>query len=222
MITLDILSDPICPWCYIGKVQLDRALEARSDRPVVLAWHPFQLNPDMPRDGMDRREYLETKFGGKRQAVEVYGRIAEAAKAAALELDFGAIKRTPNTLDAHRLIQWAGIEGAQTRVVAALFAAYFKEGRDIGNAEVLADIADACGMDAAMVLRLLATDAEVDDIRARDAHSREMGVTGVPTFIIANQHAVPGAQPTELWTKVLDELAAQSEVEADPTPEPEQ
>lgn len=207
MTTLDILSDPICPWCYIGKVQLDRALEGRTDRPVVMAWHPFQLNPDMPRGGMDRREYLETKFGGKKQAVEVYGRIAEAAKAAGLEIDFGTITRTPNTLDAHRLIHWAGIEGAQTPVVSALFKAYFKEGRDIGQAEVLADIADAAGMDAAMVLRLLQTDEDVADIRKRDAHSREMGVSGVPTFIIANQHAVPGAQPTELWTKVLDELA---------------
>lgn len=207
MTTLDILSDPICPWCYIGKVQLDRALEGRTDRPVVMAWHPFQLNPDMPRDGMDRREYLETKFGGKSQAVEVYARIAEAAKAAGLEIDFGAITRTPNTLDAHRLIYWAGIEGAQTPVVSALFKAYFKEGRDIGQADVLADIADAAGMDASMVLRLLKTDEDVENIRKRDAHSREMGVTGVPTFIIANQHAVPGAQPTELWTKVLDELA---------------
>lgn len=223
MITLDILSDPICPWCYIGKAQLDRALEARSDRPVVIAWHPFQLNPDMPREGMDRREYLETKFGGKQQAVEVYGRIAEAAEAAGLEIDFGAIQRTPNTLDAHRLIHWAGIEGAQTRVVSALFTAYFKEGRDIGDREVLADIADACGMDAAMVQRLLTTEADEEDIRARDAHSREMGVSGVPTFIIANQHAVPGAQPTELWTKVLDELAAQEAAnpEADPSSEPE-
>ncbi len=219
MITLDILSDPICPWCYIGKVQLDRALEARADRPVTLAWHPFQLNPDMPREGMDRREYLETKFGGKKQAVEVYARIAEAAEAAGLEIDFGAIKRTPNTLDAHRLIQWAGIEGAQTPVVSGLFKAYFKEGRDIGSHEVLADIADAAGMDASLVLRLLQTDEDVEDIRKRDAHSRQMGVTGVPTFIIANQHAVPGAQPTELWTKVLDELAEKQALQEQETQE---
>ena len=214
MITLDILSDPICPWCYIGKTQLDRALEARGDHPFVIAWHPFQLNPDMPREGMDRREYLETKFGGKEQAVSVYARIAEAGEAAGLKMDLGGIKRTPSTLDAHRLIHWAGIEHAQTRVVSALFKAYFVDGRDIGDAEVLADVADSAGMDAAVVAKLLATEEDIEDVKKRDAHSREMGVTGVPTFIIANQHAVPGAQPTELWTKVLDELEAGQAAEA--------
>lgn len=208
MITLDILSDPICPWCYIGKVQLDRALEARGDHPFTVAWHPFQLNPDMPPEGMDRREYLETKFGGKTEAVAVYSRIAEAAEAAGLDIDLGAIERTPNTLNAHRLIHWAGLEGAQTRVVSGLFAAYFKEGRDIGDPEVLIAVAGSAGMDEAMVRLLLEGDADAEDIRARDAHSRQMGVTGVPTFIVANQHALPGAQPPELWTQVMDELEA--------------
>ena len=211
MIKLDILSDPICPWCYIGKANLDRALEKVGDHPFEIEWHPFQLNPDMPAKGMDRREYLETKFGGKEQAVQVYARIAEAAEAAGLAINFEGIKRTPNTMNAHRLIHWAGLEGQQTPVVAALFTAYFKDGRDIGDVDVLADIADAAGLDAAMVRRLLQSDGDIEDIRARDAWAREKGVTGVPTFIVAQQHAVPGAQPPELWEQVIRELLAKVE-----------
>lgn len=209
MIKLDIMSDPICPWCFIGKTQLERALERRPDHPFEIEWHPFQLNPEMPREGMDRRAYLEGKFGGKEAAVRAYAPVAEHAEAAGLTLDLGAIKRTPNTLDAHRLIHWAGIEGKQTRVVDALFRAYFMDGRDIGDAEVLADIADSVGMDAAVVLRLLQSDADREEITARDLHAREAGVNSVPTFIVANAHAVPGAQSPELWEKVIDDLLTQ-------------
>ena len=205
-VKLDIMSDPICPWCYIGKTLLERALEAEGDHPFVIEWHPFQLNPDMPVEGMDRREYLERKFGGKDQAVKVYSEILQHAEKAGLDLDFGAIKRTPNTLNAHRLIHWAGIEQKQNAAVNALFTAYFKEGRDIGDSEVLADIADGIGMDASVVLRLLASDADLEDIRKRDAHAREMGVNSVPTFIVGGRHAVPGAQPAELWRKVIAEI----------------
>ncbi len=207
MVKLDIISDPVCPWCYIGKAQLDRALAAAPDHPFEVEWHPFQLNPDMPAEGMDRRDYLRAKFGGEEGAAEVYTKVAEAAEAAGLSLDLGAIRRQPNTLDAHRLIHWAGIEGRQTAAVSALFAAHFKEGRDIGDREVLADIADQIGMDAAVVHRLLDSSADVEETRARDKAAREMGVTGVPTFIVAGKHAVPGAQPAELWTRVIEELA---------------
>lgn len=209
MIKLDIISDPICPWCYIGKTQLDRALEAHPDHPFTIEWHPFQLNPDMPAGGMDRAEYLERKFGGKEQAVKVYGQIARHAEEIGLKANLGGIKRTPNTVDAHRLIHWAGIEQRQSFAVDALFKAYFIENRDIGDHEVLADIADSIGMDAAVVQKLLATDEDAQMIRDRDAHSREMGITGVPTFIVAQQHAVPGAQPPELWAKVIGELMEQ-------------
>ena len=210
MVKLDILSDPICPWCYIGKAQLDRALEAEPDHPFAVEWHPFQLNPEMPADGMDRRTYLEAKFGGKEAAAKAYAEIDEHARAAGLEIDWSRIERTPSTLDAHRLIHWAGIEGCQTAIVSALFRAYFQEGRDIGRHEVLADIADARGMDASVVLRLLATDEDREEIAARDTAAREMGVTGVPTFIVARQHAVPGAQPPELWRKVIGEIREKS------------
>ena len=209
MITLDILSDPICPWCYIGKTRLDRALADRPKHPFAIQWHPFQLNPDMPAEGMDRRTYLEAKFGGKAGADEVYGRIAATARADGIEMNLDAIARTPNTIDAHRLIHWAGLEGRQNAVVDALFVAYFREGRDIGDREVLSDIADGAGLDAAMIRRLLAGDADRDDIATRDAHSRARGVTGVPTFVVAGSHVVPGAQDTALWLRLIDEIAEQ-------------
>ena len=209
MITLDIISDPICPWCYIGKTNLDRALEAAPGHPFVVAWHPFQLNPDMPPEGADRREYLEAKFGSRAKAVEIYARVEEAAKAAGLEIDFANVPRVPNTLDAHRLIHWAGLEGRQAAVVSALFRAYWREGRDIGDREVLADLAAGAGMERAMVARLLASDADAEETRARDAHARQRGVTGVPCFIIANQYVVSGAQPPQVWAEVIAELSAQ-------------
>ncbi|WP_170514502.1 DsbA family oxidoreductase [Ruegeria atlantica] len=210
-VKLDIMSDPICPWCYIGKTHLDKALAAIPDHPFVIEWHPFQLNPDMPNEGMDRREYLERKFGGKDGAVRAYAPVVEHAQNAGLSIDFEGMKRTPNTLDAHRLIHWAGIEGKQDAAVNALFDAYFVQGRDIGDHEVLADIADSIGMDAAVVSKLLKSDADREDIRTRDTHSRQMGVNSVPTFIVANQHAVPGAQPPEMWEKVIGEIMSQLE-----------
>ncbi|OUS21858.1 polyketide biosynthesis protein [Litorivita pollutaquae] len=210
MVKLDIISDPICPWCFIGKTLLDRALEARPDHPFVIEWHPFQLNPDMPVEGMERRAYLEAKFGGAEGADKTYGAIADHAKEAGVEIDFDAITRTPNTFNAHRLIHWAQLEGRQTAVVSRLFKAYFQEGRDIGNADVLADIADGVGIDASVVLRLFDSDADRDTLTDRETQFRKMGVTSVPTFIVASQHAVPGAQPTELWLQVMDDIAAQA------------
>ncbi len=207
MVRLDIISDPVCPWCAIGKANLDRALLDAPDHPLVVEWHPFQLNPDMPAGGMDRRAYLEAKFGGRDGAVRAYAPVVSAAEAAGLDIDWAAIARTPNTLDAHRLIHWAGIEGRQTAAASALFAAYFGAGRDIGDAEVLADIAGGIGMDRDAVRRLLESDADASDIRARDAHARGRGVTGVPTFVVGGTHVLPGAQPIELWSEVIGELS---------------
>jgi predicted DsbA family dithiol-disulfide isomerase len=209
MVKLDILSDPICPWCFIGKALLDRALAERPDHPFTIEWHPFQLNPDMPAGGMDRRAYLEAKFGGKEQAVKAYMPVHEAAEKAGLTLDLGGIRRTPNTLNAHRLIHWAGIEGKQQAVVSFLFDAYFRQGKDIGDTGVLVEIAERAEMDGAAIRRLLEGDADAEDIRARDAHARERGVNGVPTFIVANHHVLTGAQPTELWLQVIDEITQQ-------------
>lgn len=211
MIKLDIISDPICPWCYIGKAELDKALSEHPDHPFAIEWHPFQLNPDMPAGGMDRVEYLELKFGGKSGAANAYAPIVERAEAIGLTIDFPAIKRTPNTLDAHRLIHWTGLEGRQTPMVSALFRGYFTEGLDIGDHTVLTNLAVQVGMDKDVVEKLLASDADRDDVAKRDRHSREMGVSGVPTFIVANKHAVPGAQPATLWASVITDLMAEDD-----------
>lgn len=206
MVTLDIFSDPICPWCYIGKSYLDRALEAHPDHPFRIRWLPFMLNPAMAAEGMDRRAYLEGKFGGKDGAVQAYLPVETHAQKAGLAMNLDKIARTPNTVNAHRLIHWAEVEGRQTAIVSSMFKAYFVEGRDIGDNEVLADIADGAGMDASMVLRLLSTDEDRREIVERDASARGMGINSVPTFIVAGRHAVPGAQPPELWAKVITEL----------------
>ncbi|MEO1551365.1 MAG: DsbA family oxidoreductase [Pseudomonadota bacterium] len=211
MIRLDILSDPICPWCYIGKMSLDTALSGRDLNPFQVAWHPFQLNPDMPAEGMDRTAYLEAKFGGPDGAKATYGRIEEAAQAAGLEVRFDLIRRTPNTIDAHRVIRWAGVEGRQGPVVDQLFHRYFVAGQDISDREVLVEIAHSAGLDGDVTRRLLDGDADIADVRAEDARAREMGVTGVPTFLVAGQYALPGAQPPQTWQKVIDELTAPQE-----------
>ena len=209
MIKLDILSDPICPWCYIGWTNLARAMEARPDHPFTVEWHPFQLNPDMPPEGMDRRAYLEGKFGGPEAAARAYAPVHEKAKEAGLNLNLDGIARTPNTINAHRLIHWAGIEGRQTPAKLALFRAYFIEGRDIGDIGVLTDLAESIGLDRDMVARLFEGDQDTQRLRDRDAHARSRGVSGVPTFVIASQHAVPGALPPDQWTTIIDDLNAQ-------------
>ncbi|WP_413873084.1 DsbA family oxidoreductase [Albidovulum sp.] len=207
MIRLDILSDIVCPWCYVGKAFLDRALEAHPDHPFAIEWHPFQLDPAMPREGLDRRAYMEAKFGGPEGVARAHQPLIEHAKAAGVELNLGRIERSPNTLDAHRLIHWAGLEGRQTAMVSALFRAYWRDGRDVGEAEVLAAVAGEVGLDREMIRRLLASDGDVAEIRAREAHARERGVNAVPTFIIANRHVVQGAQPAEVWGRIIEDIA---------------
>lgn len=207
MIRLDIFSDPVCPWCFLGKANLDRALEARPDHRFLVEWHPFQLHPDMAPDGVDKREYLTRRFGGAERLDQVHDHFRQIAARAGVKMDPDMPKRIPNTLNAHRLIHWAGLEGRQTPMVSALFRAYWTEGRDIGMAKVLADLADQAGMDPAVILRLLASDADCDLILAREAHARERGVTAVPTFVVADTHVVSGAQPPEVWAGVIEDLA---------------
>lgn len=207
MIRLDIFSDIVCPWCYIGKTHLDRALESRADHPFRIEWHPFQLNPDMPREGVGHVEYLAGKFGGRERALSMMQNVAKAAKDAGAEMEIDKVSVLPNTMDAHRLIHWAGIEGRQTAMVSRLFRAHWREGLDVGDAATLARLAGEVGLDAAAVARLLATDADRDDLLARDLDARQKGVTAVPTFLIAQQYVVSGAQPVHLWQGVIDELA---------------
>ncbi|SUZ30663.1 hypothetical protein ROE7235_00389 [Roseibaca ekhonensis] len=208
MIALEIYSDPVCPWCYIGKIALERAMEARPDHPFAVTWHPFMLNPDMPADGMDRQDYLEMKFGA--DLVTAYRPVVERAEALGLELNLPAIARQPNTLAAHALIHWAGLEGKQNAAVSGLFRAYFQQGRDIGARDVLLDIAKSIGMDVDLTARLLDAGADRDAVVQADRTARARGIEGVPFFVVAGQHAVPGAQQPELWVQVIDELAGRA------------
>lgn len=207
MIRLDIFSDPVCPWCYLGKANLDRALEAHPDHPFTIEWHPFQLAPLMPAEGVDRASYLLRIFGTQERTVAAHLRLEELGREAGVTFNFAAIHKVPNTLDAHRMIHWAGLEGRQSAMVSALFRAYWREGCDIGAQEVLADLAAEAGMDRALALRLLATDEDKDAVRARETHARQKGITAVPTFIVADQHVLSGAQPPKLWAQVIAELA---------------
>ncbi len=205
---LDIFSDPVCPWCYIGKARLERALEQRPDHPFVIEWHPYMLNPTLPREGMDRREYLQARFGSPEEVVRLHLPVQQACDEIGLPLALDKMTRMPSTLDAHRLVHWAGLEGRQHAVVSALFRANWAEGRDIGDPATLARIAGEAGLDSAMIARLLASDADVDEIRARDAEIRERGLRGVPGFLIGRRYVLNGAQPVETWLDLIDKIAA--------------
>ncbi|MCZ0963220.1 DsbA family oxidoreductase [Paracoccus benzoatiresistens] len=202
MIPLDIFADPVCPWCLIGKVELDRALESRPSHPFQIAWHPFRLNPQMPGGGVDRIAHLHAKLGDR--AEDASRTVAQ--RAAALGLVLNPSPTEPDTTDAHRLMHWAGLEGAQTRVMSSLLRAHWQEARDIGDASELVRIADGAGMDGELVARLLASDADRAEVASREQHARERGISSVPTFIVSNRHAVSGAQPASLWQQVIDEL----------------
>lgn len=206
MVTLDIISDPICPWCYIGKARLDAAIAETGINPFQTHWRIFELNPDMPPEGMDRKAYLEAKFGGPEGAEQVYSRIRREAERSGLDLDFERIARTPNTFDAHRLIRWAQAQGVQDRVADELFRRYFEQGADISDHAVLLDVAEAAGMECEVVARLLEGDAEREALREEEESIRGMGVQGVPCFVIGGKYVLQGAQESETWKQVLTEL----------------
>jgi len=205
-VRIDIFSDTICPWCWIGKRRLERTLEARPDLDAELVWHAFQLNPTMPAAGMDRKAYLEAKFGGPDNARATYGRIVAEGARESLPFDFGAIPRTPNTLDSHRLVRWAADQPpGQTPMVEALFDAYFTRGQDVGDAEVLARVAAEAGYDTPGARELLAGDEGRAAVTNEDLRARSAGITGVPCFILDGKVAVPGAVEPDVFLRVFEE-----------------
>ena len=206
MVTVEIFSDPICPWCLIGKTWFDRAVEACPDLNFNIIWKPFQLNPDMPSSGMDRNEYLDQKFGGRQQAITSYKPIVEACIKNKIGINFEGIKLTPNTLDAHRMIYWARTEGIQSRVVSALFKAYFKDNKDIGNKTVLIDLGEASGFQRELIDRLLRSEEDKEEIKDIDLRARQSGISGVPMFIVDGKYAISGAQKTEFWKSTFSEI----------------
>lgn len=203
---IDIFSDPICPWCYIGKKRLEAARALRPGVDLQVRWRAFQLNPDMPPDGMDRQTYLTVKFGGADRARELYGHIKRVGDDVGIPFDFDAIPRTPSTLAAHRLIRFAQDSGAglAEALVDRLFAAYFLEAQDIGQTGVLADVAEAAGMERAAVETFLAGDDHAEEVRAEDSFARRIGIGGVPCFILDGKYALSGAQEPESFLPLFD------------------
>lgn len=201
---IDIFSDVICPWCFIGKRRLEKAFSQRPATSVELSWRPFQLNPDMPPEGMARGAYLAAKFGGAAHADRIYDNIAEAGATVGIPFAFERIRRTPNTRDAHRLIRHATAEGVADRVVEGLFRAYFLDGRNIGDPETLAEIAGECGLDAAQIRIWLNGPAEREQVLAEDRAARRIGINAVPCFIFEQQYAISGAQEPEFFLPVFD------------------
>ncbi len=192
---LDVYSDPICPWCYIGHRHLAAALEMLAADGVQFAvrWRPFQLNPDMPQGGMARAAYRTQKFGSAERSAELDREVVAAARIAGIEMRFDRMTRTPNTLDAHRLIQHAG--GWQDAVVEALFTAYFEQGQDIGDRTVLLDAAESVGMDRPATAAFLDSDVGHDEIMQADAAVRRAGLQGVPSFALNDHIVLQGAVP---------------------------
>ncbi|MFN3933564.1 MAG: DsbA family oxidoreductase [Parvibaculum sp.] len=210
---LDVVSDTVCPWCYIGKKRLDQALAIHGGEGITLVWRPFQLDASIPPGGVDRKAYLEKKFGAER-AKDVGNTIREFGHAVGIDFRFDLIEKSPNTMDSHRLIRWAGTAGCQNEMVDSLFRRYFEQGQDIGSHDVLIDAADEVGMDTDIVRDLLSKDADRDLIAREDAMAREIGIQGVPSFVINSQWVVTGAQEPETLVRMFNKLLAREAEEA--------
>lgn len=209
---VDIVSDTICPWCFIGKRRFEAALAQSGRNDIMVAWRPFQLNPDMPAEGMSRDAYLTAKFGNTERMQKIYGAIAETGKGEGIDFRFDRIVRTPNTLASHRLVKYAAKLGHQDQIVEALFTGYFMAGRDVGDIEVLADIAGEVGLNREEAINYLRSVEDRDEVAAADVYARRLGINGVPCFIVNRKYAVSGAQPPEAFLQVF-QLADQDEKE---------
>jgi predicted DsbA family dithiol-disulfide isomerase len=204
---IDVYSDVICPWCYVGKRRLERALQAwDGSLPMTIQWRPFQLNPTMPHDGMDRRQYLETKFGGAASARAIYDQVSAAGAAEQIHFAFDRMTRTPNTFLAHRLIWLAGHHGKQDQMVEVLFRRYFIEGGDIGSIETLSQVAAEAGLNQAATETFLTGNEGVVEVKAEEAAGCRLNIRGVPYFIFNGAYALSGAQPPEQFVAVFRQV----------------
>lgn len=201
---IDIVSDTICPWCYVGKRRLERALKERPELDVTIEWHAFQLNPEMPIEGVDRETYMTRKFGSEQRVTEIFDSIAAAGRQEGIPFAFDRIARTPNTVNSHRLIRWAEPAGCQDAVVELLFRRYFEQGKDIGAIDVLVQIAVEAGLEGADAERFLSGTDGVEEVRAENVAAHRLGISGVPCFIFEKKYAVSGAQEPEVFFQVFD------------------
>jgi len=202
VLTIDIVSDVVCPWCYVGEKRLEEAL-AEEAGPVVVRWRPYQLDPTIPEGGLDRTEYMEKKFGKSGRLEAAHENLTRLGAEVGVPFAFDKIKRSPNTLDAHRLIRWGAAAGVQAEVADRLFKAYFVEGRDIGDRSVLTAIAGECGLNAGEVEKRLADKGDIDIVRQEIEQAQSMGVSGVPFFIFGGRVGVPGAQEPSVLRQAI-------------------
>jgi predicted DsbA family dithiol-disulfide isomerase len=199
-LTIDVISDVICPWCYIGKKRLEKAIASFADQQEVrVSWLPFQLNPTMPKEGIDRKEYRIRKFGSWEKSLELDAKLIAVGQVEGIHFAFDRIERTPNTVDAHRLIWLAGQQGRQNAVVEALFVAYFTEGRDISSRQTLIDVVVEAGLEFQRAEIMLDTEEGTDAIKEAEGLSRRHQVSGVPFFIINDEITLSGAQQPEVF-----------------------
>ncbi|MCP5410865.1 MAG: DsbA family oxidoreductase [Alphaproteobacteria bacterium] len=212
---IDVISDTVCPWCFIGKRRLARAMALRPRIEFEVKWRPFRLDPSMPPEGMARDAYMKAKFGGDAQIAQMDAIIAAEGAKEGIEFDFAAIRWRPDTLRSHRLVRWAEAAGVQDDVVERLFIAYFENGEDIGDIRILSDIADFCGMDGVEVARLLEGDEDTALVEREDQLAREIGVTGVPAFIFGGRVAVSGAREPEVLASAIDKALEMAEAGPD-------
>jgi predicted DsbA family dithiol-disulfide isomerase len=208
-LTIDMISDVVCPWCYIGKRLLEQAIALKPDIPVEVRFRPYFLNPWVPREGISREEYLITKFGSVERYNANNNRVVEAAAAVGLNYDRDRIQRQPNTLDCHRLILWAGQAGQAAAMKQRLMEIYFSEGGDLTQPETLVKAAVDCGLDGDKVRTLLASDEDVQRIEREAQSAKEAGIEGVPCFIIGGLIALSGAQPPEYLAAAIERAAAE-------------
>jgi len=211
---IDIISDVICPWCFIGKRRLEKALALRPELAAEVTWRPFQLNPDMPADGMEWQAYLTAKFGSAAQADRLYRNVAAAGIGVNIPFDFARIRRTPNTRKAHALIGHALAEGTGDAMVERLFRAYFLEGRDIGERATLVELAGEIGLEQSAVEASLDDRVIEERVVAEDRGARRLGINAVPCFIFAGQYAVSGAQEPEFFLPIFDLVRSGAEATA--------
>jgi predicted DsbA family dithiol-disulfide isomerase len=204
MIQIDLFSDVICPWCFIGKRRLERALKIRSNPRVDINWRAFQLNPDMPKNGIAREQYIEAKFGGPERAQGIYDNIRRVGETEGLEFRFDKIKRTPNTILAHRLISWSKHLKISDLVVERLFKAYFFEGLDIGSMETLIELLEELEINTEAFKSYIKTDNGLDEVSDETRFAYENGITGVPCFIFDKKYSVSGAQEPEAFFPLFD------------------
>jgi predicted DsbA family dithiol-disulfide isomerase len=207
---IEIVYDLVCPWCFLGARRLMRTLRRRPDLLFELTWRPFLLNPDMPRLGMARPDYVVRKFGGEDRARRLYASIAEIGRTEGIQFRFDRIRRTPSSVDAHRLVRFAARFGRADAMVEALFSAHFTDGLDIGDHAVLMAIANACGLDGTAVRRFLTGDGESDAVHADNLRAHRLGINGVPCFVISGRHAIAGAQEPEVIERLLDVAAVEA------------